>query len=151
LTELDGLESLNDVVVIAATNRPDIMDPALLRPGRFDKSIYIAPPDRDSRISIFKIHTAGKPLADDVDVEVLADKTDGCTGADIAAICNEAVMTAVRRLVKPGKAPDDDEIEKCKVDMKDFTSAADKFGPLVSQKLKEYGYQAKGGYTDGYR
>jgi len=151
LTELDGLESLNDVVVIAATNRPDIMDPALLRPGRFDKSIFIAPPDRESRILIFNIHTKEKPLADDVKIEDLADKTEGCTGADIAAICNEAVMTAVRRIVKPGKVPDDEEIENCKVEMKDFISAADKFGPQASQKLKEYGYQAKGGNTDGYR
>jgi len=151
LTELDGLESLNDVVVIAATNRPDIMDPALLRPGRFDKSIYIAPPDRESRILIFKIHTAEKPLADDVDIDDLADKTEGCTGADIAAICNEAVMTAVRRIVKPGKVPEDDEIKNCKVDMKDFVSAVDKFGPQAAQKLKEYGYQAKGGFADGYR
>ena len=151
LTELDGLESLNDVVVIAATNRPDIMDPALLRPGRFDKSIFIAPPDRESRISIFKIHTAEKPLAEDVNISDLADKTEGCTGADIAAICNEAVMTAVRRIVKPGKVPEDEEIKSCKVEMKDFVSAVDKFGPQAAQKLKEYGYQAKGGHIDGYR
>ncbi|MCL2295575.1 MAG: CDC48 family AAA ATPase, partial [Methanomassiliicoccaceae archaeon] len=151
LTELDGLESLNDVVVIAATNRPDIMDPALLRPGRFDKSIFIAPPDRESRMQIFRIHTKEKPLADDVNVSELADKTEGCTGADISAICNEAVMAAVRRIVKPGKIPEDDEIKNCKVEMKDFVSAVDKFGPQASQKLKEYGYQSKGGCIDGYR
>jgi len=151
LTELDGLESLNDVVVIAATNRPDIMDPALLRPGRFDKSIYIGPPDHESRVLIFGIHTKEKPLADDVDINGLADKTEGCTGADISAICNEAVMTAVRRIVKPGKIPDDEEITNCKVEMKDFLSAVDKFGPQASQKLKEYGYQTKGGNIDGYR
>ena len=151
LTELDGLESLNDVVVIATTNRPDIMDPALLRPGRFDKSIFIGPPDRESRISILKIHSAGKPLADDVRIEDLADKTDGCTGADIAAICNEAVMTAVRRLVKDGKVPDDEEINNCKVEMKDFLSAVDKFGPQAVQKLKDYGQSAKGEIIDGYR
>ncbi|MCL2333737.1 MAG: CDC48 family AAA ATPase, partial [Candidatus Methanoplasma sp.] len=151
LTELDGLESLNDVVVIAATNRPDIMDPALLRPGRFDKSIFIGPPDRESRIMIFGIHTKDKPLADDVDINDLADKTEGCTGADIAAICNEAVMTAVRRIVKPGKVPDDDEIKSCKVEMRDFLSAADKFGPQTSQKLKDYGHKAKDGGTEGYR
>lgn len=151
LTELDGLESLNDVVVIAATNRPDIMDPALLRPGRFDKSIYIGPPDLDSRESIFGIHTAGKPLADDVDIKKLADKTDGCTGADIAAICNEAVMTAVRRLIAPGQIPTDEEIAECKVEMDDFLAAMEKFGPQASQKLKDYGYQTKGGNVDGYR
>ncbi|MCL2032245.1 MAG: CDC48 family AAA ATPase [Methanomassiliicoccaceae archaeon] len=151
LTELDGLESLNDVVVIAATNRPDIMDPALLRPGRFDKSIYIGPPDRESRILIFGIHTREKPLADDVNIDDLADKTEGCTGADISAICNEAVMTAVRRIVKPGKTPADEEIKNCKVEMRDFVSAVDKFGPQASQKLKEYGYHSTGGNTDGYR
>ena len=83
LTEMDGLESLNNVVVIAATNRPDIMDPALLRPGRFDKSIFIGPPDKESRKSIFGIHTKGRPLADDVDLDDLSERTDGCTGADI--------------------------------------------------------------------
>ncbi|MCL2149194.1 MAG: AAA family ATPase, partial [Methanomassiliicoccaceae archaeon] len=152
LTELDGLESLNDVVVIAATNRPDIMDPALLRPGRFDKSVFIGPPDRESRASIFRIHTKGKPLADDVDIEGLADRTDGCTGADISAICNEAVMAAVRRIVKPGKVPTDEEIGECKVGMADFVSAVDKFGPQASRKLREYGYGGgNGGETDGYR
>ena len=151
LTELDGLESLNDVVVIAATNRPDIMDPALLRPGRFDKSVYIGPPDIDSRISIFKIHTAGKPLAEDVNMDKLAEKTDGCTGADISAICNEAVMTAVRRIIEPGKIPTDEEIKGCRVKMEDFLVATEKFGPQASQKLKNYGYQAKGGEIDGYR
>lgn len=151
LTEMDGLESLNDVVIIAATNRPDIMDQALLRPGRFDKSIFIGPPDHDSRVSIFKIHTAEKPLADDVDIAKLADKTDGCTGADIAAICNEAVMTAVRRIIEPGKVPTDEEIAKCKVEMNDFVAAIDKFGPQAANKLKEYGYQATGGNIDGYR
>ncbi|MDR3074448.1 MAG: CDC48 family AAA ATPase [Candidatus Methanoplasma sp.] len=151
LTELDGLESLNDVVVIAATNRPDIMDQALLRPGRFDKSVYIGAPDHESRMAIFGIHTKEKPLADDVSIKELADKTDGCTGADIAAICNEAVMTAVRRIIKPGKVPADDEIENCKVEMRDFISSIEKFGPQASQKLKDYGYQVKGGNIDGYR
>ena len=151
LTELDGLESLNDVVVIAATNRPDIMDPALLRPGRFDKSIFIGPPDLVSRTAIFGIHTREKPLAGSVNINELADRTEGCTGADIAAICNEAVMTAVRRIIKPGKVPDDDEIKECKVEMDDFVSAIDKFGPQASQKLKDYGHLSKNGNTDGYR
>ena len=110
LTEMDGLESLNNVVVIAATNRPDIMDPALLRPGRFDKSIFIGPPDKESRKAIFGIHTKNRPLADDVDLEELADKTDGCTGADIAAICNEAVMNAVRHLISENPEPKEEDI-----------------------------------------
>ncbi|MFA6642244.1 MAG: CDC48 family AAA ATPase [Methanomethylophilus sp.] len=138
LTEMDGLEPMNNVVVIAATNRPDIIDPALLRPGRFDKSIYVGPPDADSREKIFGIHTHGKPLDKDVDLKKLAAQTDGCTGADIAAICNEAVMTAVRRLVAAGKAPTDAQIEACKVTMADFQKAVDKFGPAAVAKLKSY-------------
>ena len=138
LTEMDGLESLNNVVVIAATNRPDIMDPALLRPGRFDKSIFIGPPDKDSRRSIFGIHTRGKPLADDVDLEKLADETEGCTGADISAICNEAVMNAVRRLIAKGKGPTDEEIQACKVDAEDFQEALGKFGPAKRAELSQY-------------
>jgi transitional endoplasmic reticulum ATPase len=138
LTEMDGLEGLSDVVVIAATNRPDIMDPALLRPGRFDKSIFIAPPDEESRKSIFGIHTRGRPLADDVDIGVLAQKTEGCTGADISAICNEAVMNAVRKLVSKGGNPTEEEIAECKVSMEDFEKSIDKFGPKSRQKLSEY-------------
>ena len=139
LTEMDGLEALNNVVVIAATNRPDIMDPALLRPGRFDKSIFIGPPDKESREKIFKIHTANKPLDTDVDIGALAEKTDGCTGADISAICNEAVMNAVRKLVKSGTVPDDTELSNCKIHMDDFLSALDKIGPESREKLKQYG------------
>ncbi|MBO4357010.1 MAG: CDC48 family AAA ATPase [Candidatus Methanomethylophilaceae archaeon] len=138
LTEMDGLEGLSDVVVIAATNRPDIMDPALLRPGRFDKSIFIAPPDEESRKSIFGIHTRGRPLADDVDLGVLAQKTEGCTGADISAICNEAVMNSVRKLVAKGGNPSDEEIAECKVTMDDFEKSINKFGPKSRQKLSEY-------------
>ena len=138
LTEMDGLESLNNVVVIAATNRPDIMDPALLRPGRFDKSIYIGPPDKESRKSIFGIHTKNRPLADDVDLGTLADRTEGCTGADIAAICNEAVMNAVRRLIAKGKQPTDEEIQACKVDSEDFQEALGKFGPKKRAELSQY-------------
>ena len=139
LTEMDGLESLNDVVVIAATNRPDIMDPALLRPGRFDKSIFIGPPDKESRKAIFGIHTKNRPLADDVDLEELADKTEGCTGADIAAICNEAVMNAVRHLISENPEPKDEDIQNCRVSKEDFEKALDKFGPKSRQELKDYG------------
>lgn len=139
LTELDGLEPMNDVVVIAATNRPDMIDPALLRPGRFDKSIYVAPPDKESRESIFGIHTAGKPLDENVDLAQLAEKTEGCTGADISAICNEAVMSAVRRLVASGKMPTEEEIAQCKVSMDDLVGAIDKFGPASKDKIREYG------------
>ncbi|MGZ8933010.1 MAG: CDC48 family AAA ATPase, partial [Halobacteriota archaeon] len=96
LTELDGLEALKDVVVIGATNRPDMVDVALLRPGRLDRLVYIPPPNASSRAQIFAIHLLGKPLAEDVDIEQLAKETEGYVGADIEAICREAAMLALR-------------------------------------------------------
>jgi len=103
LTEMDGISLLKGVVVIAATNRPDIVDPALLRPGRFDRIIYVPPPDKVARLEIFKVHTRRMPLAPDVDLEQLADRTEGYTGADIAAVCREAAITALRESGKPTK------------------------------------------------
>jgi transitional endoplasmic reticulum ATPase len=104
LTELDGLEVLTNVVVIAATNRPDIIDSALLRPGRFDRLLYVPPPDYESRKQIILIHTKKKPLADDINIDNLASKTDGYTGADIAAVASAAVMLALREHIsKYGK------------------------------------------------
>ena len=138
LTEMDGLSALHDVVVIAATNRPDIIDPALLRPGRFDKSIYIGTPDRESRKKIFEIHTRSKPLAEDVDLEELAKDTEDYTGADISAVCNEAVMIAVRKLVESGQMPSDEEIAACKVQMEHFRTAIEKIGPKVRKELSQY-------------
>ena len=99
LTEIDGLNSLKNVVLIGATNRPDIIDPALLRPGRFGKHIEVGLPNREARVEILKIHTKNKPLADDVDLEGLADEWEGKTGAEIAAIVNEATMIAMRNFV----------------------------------------------------
>ncbi|MHA1596851.1 MAG: AAA family ATPase, partial [Candidatus Asgardarchaeia archaeon] len=96
LTELDGLEDLKDVIAIAATNRPDILDPALLRPGRFDRLIYVPPPDRKARYEILSIYASKMPLADDVDLEELAIKTEGYAGSDIATLCREAAMLALR-------------------------------------------------------
>src|SRR5919202_1600480 len=116
LTEMDGLEILTNVVVIGATNRPDIIDPALLRPGRFDRLLYVSPPDYESRIQILKIHTKKKPLADDVGLEQLADKTDGYTGADIASLSSAAVMLSLREHIK--KYPDPKQAEKHNQDIK---------------------------------
>ena len=96
LTELDGLEDLHDVVVIAATNRPDMVDTGLLRPGRFDRIILTPVPDRKTREKIFEIHTKGMPLKG-VDIKKLAERTDGYVGADIEAICREAAMRALRK------------------------------------------------------
>ncbi len=100
LTEMDGIELLRNVVVIGATNRPDILDPALLRPGRFDRLIYVPPPDFKARLEIFKVHTRKMPLAEDVDLEELARRTEGYTGADIAAVCREAAILALREEFK---------------------------------------------------
>jgi transitional endoplasmic reticulum ATPase len=140
LTEMDGLEILTNVVVIAATNRPDIIDPALLRPGRFDRILYVSPPDRDSRLQILKIHTNKKPLEEDVNIEVLADKTDGYTGADIASLSSAAVMLALREHIT--KYPDSKEAEKhtddLKISMKHFEEAMKKIRPLSKQELDMY-------------
>ena len=109
LTEMDGLEELEDVVVIATTNRPDLVDDALLRPGRFDRHIRVGVPDNDARRQIFDVHTDDRPLAADVDLEELAARTEGYVGADIGAVCREAAMTAVREFVG-GQGVDTDEI-----------------------------------------
>jgi len=96
LTELDGIKPLRGVVVIAATNRPDLVDPALLRPGRFDRVIYVPPPDKNARLEILKIHTRKVPLAEDVDLAKLAEMTEGYSGADLEALVREAVLLALR-------------------------------------------------------
>jgi len=101
LTELDGIEELKDVVIVAATNRLDMVDPALLRPGRFDRLIYITVPNKESREKIFAIHLEGKPIADEVKLSELAGITGGYVGADIEAICREASMLAMREVIKP--------------------------------------------------
>ncbi|MGZ8802052.1 MAG: AAA family ATPase, partial [Mycobacterium sp.] len=99
LTELDGIEPLNDVVVLGATNRPDLIDPALLRPGRLEKLVFVEPPDAEARSQI--LHTAGKsiPLADDVDLDTLAGDLDGYSAADCVALLREAALTAMRRSI----------------------------------------------------
>ena len=125
LTEMDGLEELEDVAIIAATNRPDILDTGLMRPGRFDRHIEVSEPDEDARISIFKVHTKDMPLADDVDLKKLAKNTDGYVGADIEAICREAAMLALR-----------DNLEASEIPYKYFKQAIDKVKPGNTQ-LKE--------------
>ena len=140
LTELDGLEILTNVIVIGATNRPDIIDPALLRPGRFDRLLYVPPPDRDSRIQIIKIHTRKKPLADDVNVEQLADHTEGYTGADIASLSSAAVMLALREYISKYKDQKeaDDRVQELKIYMGHFEEAMKKIRPLSTQELNIY-------------
>ncbi|MCZ3364451.1 MULTISPECIES: CDC48 family AAA ATPase [Methanobacterium] len=96
LTEIDGMEELQDVAIIAATNRIDIMDPALLRPGRFDRHVKVDEPDEETRLAIFKVHTQDMPIAEDVDLKYLAKNTAGYVGADIEAVCREAAMLTLR-------------------------------------------------------
>lgn len=100
LTEMDGFDTNAKVIVIAATNRPDILDPALLRPGRFDRTIVVDLPDIKERVAILKVHTKDKPLAEDVDLEVIARQTPGLSGADLANVTNEAALLAARRALK---------------------------------------------------
>ena len=140
LTELDGLEILTNVIVIAATNRPDIIDPALLRPGRFDRLLYVPPPDRDSRVQIIKIHSKKKPLADDIDIEELANHTDGYTGADIASLMSAAVMLALRDHISKYKDPKeaDNHAQELKVNMRHLEEAMKKIRPLSTQELNMY-------------
>ncbi len=121
LVEMDGFESSEGIIVIAATNRPDILDPALLRPGRFDRQIYVPLPDVKGRLEILKIHTKEKPLADDVDLEVIARSTPGFSGADLANIVNEAALIAARK-------------NHGKITMEDFEEAKDKVTMGIERK-----------------
>ncbi|MCE4599187.1 MAG: CDC48 family AAA ATPase [Desulfurococcales archaeon] len=127
LTEIDGITDLHDVTVIAATNRPDILDPALLRPGRLEKLIYVPPPDEQGRMEILKIHTRTMPLADDVDLRELARITEGYTGADIAALVREAAMIALR-----------ESLENNVVSWRHFEEALRKVKPSVTRQMIEY-------------
>jgi len=117
LTLMDGLKSRGKVIVIAATNRPNSLDPALRRPGRFDREIEIGVPNKEGRKEILQIHTRGMPLAKDVDLDKLAEITYGYVGADLAAICKEAAMHALRRII-----PDISNIKEDKSLPKDITN-----------------------------
>ena len=97
LTEMDGFSSREGVIVLAATNRPDVLDPALLRPGRFDRRVTVNPPDRNGREAILKVHTRNVPLAPDVDLKIVASATPGLVGADLRNLVNEAALLAARR------------------------------------------------------
>ena len=105
LTEMDGLEELEDVAIIAATNRPDILDAGLMRPGRFDRHIHVKEPDEEARLAIFNVHTKNMPLAKDVDLKKLAKNTDGYVGADIEAVCREAAMLTLRKNLDAEEIP----------------------------------------------
>jgi transitional endoplasmic reticulum ATPase len=125
LTEMDGLIAMENIVVLAATNKPEILDPALMRPGRFDRLIYIPPPDENARLQILKVHTRNMPL-DNVNLDEIAKNTNGYSGADLEALCREAAMNALRR---------DSE----KIEMKDFNEALKKIKPSIKiGEMKKY-------------
>ena len=127
LTEMDGLEILKDVVVIAATNRPNLLDPAIIRPGRFDRLVYLGTPDRRGRLKIFNIHTKNTPLNEDVDLENLADITEGYVGADIESVCREAVLIALR---------ENFDIEL--IEMRHFREALKKVKPTITENIAQF-------------
>ncbi|WP_022670732.1 ATP-dependent zinc metalloprotease FtsH [Hippea alviniae] len=130
LVEMDGFQTDTNIIVMAATNRPDVLDPALLRPGRFDRRIVVPKPDVKGRLEILKVHTRKIPLGDDVDLEIIAKTTSGFVGADLANLVNEAALIAARK-------------NKTKVEMEDFDLAKDKvlLGPerknaIISEREK---------------
>ncbi|MFB6204889.1 MAG: CDC48 family AAA ATPase [Candidatus Nanohaloarchaea archaeon] len=126
LTELDGIESLEGVTVIAATNRPDMIDPAIMRPGRIDRTVEIPVPDEQARRKIFDVHTGDMPLAEDVDLERLASETEKFVGSDIESVCREAGMNAIRS-------------EGEEVTMEDFEEAVEEVNPTATdQNMDQY-------------
>ncbi|MDR1993539.1 MAG: CDC48 family AAA ATPase [Nitrososphaerota archaeon] len=127
LTEMDGITTLQDIVVIAATNRPDMVDSAVIRPGRFDRLIYVPEPDDKSRLQIFKIYTKGMPITGDVDLSQLAMMTKYYSGADIESLCREAAMHSLRR-----------DVNVCEVNMKDFQEAMKEMGPSITPDMEKW-------------
>ena len=127
LTEMDGIVSLQDIVIIAATNRPDMVDSAVMRPGRFDRLIYVPEPDDKGRLQIFKIYTKGMPISKDVDLNQLAILTKYYGGADIESLCREAAMHALRR-----------DVNCTEVTMKDFLDAQKEMGPSITPDMEKW-------------
>ncbi|MGA3290548.1 MAG: CDC48 family AAA ATPase [Candidatus Bathyarchaeia archaeon] len=127
LTEMDGIVSLQDIVIIAATNRPDMVDSAVLRPGRFDRLIYVPEPDDKGRLQILKIYTKGMPISKDVDLNQLTIMTKYYGGADIESLCREAAMHALRR-----------DVNSQEVTMKDFLDALKEMGPSVTPDMEKW-------------
>jgi len=126
LTEMDGMQEIADIVIIGATNRPDILDTAMLRPGRFDRILLVGAPDKKGRESIFKVHTKGMKIAKDVNFKKMIDKTDGYVGADIESVCREAAMLALRKDMKTKE-----------VKMANFEEALEKVTPSVTKEIEK--------------
>ena len=136
LAELDGIEELQGVVLIAATNRPTLVDPALLRPGRFDELVYVGPPDEEGRLKILQIHTEEMPLADDVDLSSIADRTERYTGADLEDLVRRAGLSVLRN------DPEADAVnmEAFEAALKDSRATVTK---QIEDEYKEIGEQLK--------
>jgi len=130
LSEMDGIQNMKDIVVIAATNRADMLDPALLRPGRFDKLIHVPAPDEKARLAILKVHTSKMPLGRDVNLQTLSEKTEGYSGADLEALCREAGMNSLR-----------ENIGSKIIDKKHFEKALDAVRPTLL--LRKHGEEEK--------
>jgi transitional endoplasmic reticulum ATPase len=127
LTEMDGITTLQDVVIIAATNRPNMVDPAVMRPGRFDRLIYVPEPDEKSRLQILKLYTKVMPISAEVDLNQLTTLTKYYSGADIESVCREAAMHALRH-----------DPEAKIVTMKDFLDALKEMGPSISPDMEKW-------------
>jgi len=140
LVEMDGLEVLKDVVVVAATNRPDMIDPALLRSGRFDRAVFIGPPAKDGREEILRIHARNMPLSEDVDLIEIADLTDGYVGSDLEAICREAVLLAMR-----------ENFNAKIVEMRHFRNALKKVRRALNENILEYYQQLEAQFKGGVK
>ena len=153
LTEMDGLEGLKDVILLAATNRPDMLDPALLRSGRFGRHVEIPLPDKESCAKIFKIHLKNKPLESDVDIDKMAQELEGYTGADIQAICEEATLLTIRKAVantniNPKNA---DSIKEVKIARSEFVDATEKILKSAEKAKKSLERYSKAPSEDLYR
>ncbi len=127
LTEMDGITTLHDIVIIAATNRPDMVDSAVLRPGRFDRLIYVPEPDEKSRMQILKIYTKGMPISKDVDLNQITIATRYYSGADIESLCREAAMHSLRK-----------NVNSSEVTMKDFQDALKEMGPSITPDVEKW-------------
>jgi len=138
LTELDGLEELEDVVIVATTNRPDLIDSALIRPGRLDRHVHVPVPDEEARRAILRVHTQHKPLSDDVDLDEIASRTEGYVGADLEALAREASMNATREFINTVAPEDADEsVGNVRVTMKHFEAALGEVAPSVTDETRE--------------
>ncbi len=141
LTELDGIEELKDVVFIAATNRPDLIDPSLLRPGRMDKILYIPAPDVEARKKVLEIHTKDVPLAKNISIKELAEKTIGYSGADLEGVVREATLIALKK----------SKLKVCEVSLTDFEEALVKISPSINKETKDAYNEFKGTIKESFK